>query len=234
MGEFKMPSLGADMEAGTLVEWLKRPGDPVASGDIIAVVETQKGAIEVEVFETGTVDRLLVAVGATVPVGTPLALIAPAAVAAIQAPTAPPPVAPDRRPLPEAPPSRPTPPSIVPPATGALAVSPAARKLAAEHCIDLGAVIGSGPDGEIRYVDVETAVHGLRLPSRPDRALPPIAPAISAAPARSPAKGPDLGHMRAAIAAAMSRSKREIPHYYLAHRVAVDPLLAWLAKANAS
>ncbi len=237
MGEFKMPSLGADMEAGTLVEWLKRPGDPVANGDIIAVVETQKGAIEVEVFETGTVDRLLVEVGATVPVGTPLALIAAkgAAAAAMHAPTAAPLVAPERGPPPEAPPSRPTPPPVVSlPATGAVAVSPAARKLAAEHGIDLGAVVGSGPAGEIRYVDVETAVRGLRLPSPPSRAPAPPTPAMPAAPARPPAKGPDLGHMRAAIAAAMSRSKREIPHYYLAHRIAVDPLIAWLAKANAS
>ena len=75
MGEFLMPSLGADMEAGKLVEWLKQPGDFVKSGDIIAVVETQKGAIEIEVFETGMVESHLLPVGATVPVGTELAMI---------------------------------------------------------------------------------------------------------------------------------------------------------------
>ena len=75
MGTFSMPSLGADMEAGTLVEWLKHPGDRVERGDIVAVVETQKGAIEVEVFEAGVIDRLLVEPGTTVPVGTPLALV---------------------------------------------------------------------------------------------------------------------------------------------------------------
>jgi pyruvate dehydrogenase E2 component (dihydrolipoamide acetyltransferase) len=58
MAEFLMPSLGADMEAGTLVEWLKKPGDPVKRGDIIAVVETQKGAIEVECFEDGILDTI--------------------------------------------------------------------------------------------------------------------------------------------------------------------------------
>ena len=71
-----MPSLGADMEAGTLVEWLKRPGDRVKRGDIVAVVETQKGAIEVDIFEEGVIERWLVEPGTTVPVGTPLALIA--------------------------------------------------------------------------------------------------------------------------------------------------------------
>ena len=76
MTEFLMPSLGADMEAGTLVEWLVQPGSTVNRGDIIAVVETQKGAIEIEVFQNGTVDSLLVDPGSTVPVGTPLAVIA--------------------------------------------------------------------------------------------------------------------------------------------------------------
>ena len=73
--EFRMPSLGADMEAGTLVEWLVKPGDRVKRGDIVAVVETQKGAIEIEIFETGRIEQLLVDLDAKVPVGTPLARI---------------------------------------------------------------------------------------------------------------------------------------------------------------
>jgi len=87
MGEFRMPSLGADMDAGTLVEWLKQPGDRVKRGDIVAVVETQKGAIEVDIFEEGVIERWLVEPGTTVPVGTPLALIAGAqpATAAVSA-----------------------------------------------------------------------------------------------------------------------------------------------------
>ena len=68
-----MPSLGADMEAGTLVEWLKHPGDAVKRGDIIAVVDTQKGAIEIEVFEDGVIESLQVKPGEKVPVGTVLA-----------------------------------------------------------------------------------------------------------------------------------------------------------------
>ncbi|MDE3155602.1 MAG: 2-oxo acid dehydrogenase subunit E2, partial [Acidobacteriota bacterium] len=75
MTEFRMPSLGADMEAGTLVEWLKQPGDTLARGDIIAVVDTDKGAIEIEVFERGVLDRIVVQPGTKVPVGTVLAIV---------------------------------------------------------------------------------------------------------------------------------------------------------------
>ncbi|MCX7631423.1 MAG: 2-oxo acid dehydrogenase subunit E2, partial [Geminicoccaceae bacterium] len=75
MALFRMPSLGADMEAGTLVEWLVEPGDVVERGRVVAVVETQKGAIEVECFEEGVVEELLVPLGQKVPVGTPLARI---------------------------------------------------------------------------------------------------------------------------------------------------------------
>ena len=91
MTEFRMPSLGADMEAGTLVEWLIKPGDAVKRGQVVAVVETQKGAIEVEIWEDGVVDRLVAQPGAKIPVGEVLALLrgqgapAPAAPAA-QAP----------------------------------------------------------------------------------------------------------------------------------------------------
>src|SRR5665647_48151 len=76
MIEFQMPSLGADMEAGTLVEWLIKPGDTVKRGDIIAVVDTQKGLIDIEVFDEGTISELLIKENEKVPVGTVMALIA--------------------------------------------------------------------------------------------------------------------------------------------------------------
>ena len=75
MGVFLMPSLGADMEAGTLVAWLKKSGDPVKRGEVIAEVDTDKGVIEVEVFVSGVLEKILVDEGTKVPVGTPLALI---------------------------------------------------------------------------------------------------------------------------------------------------------------
>ncbi|HBG98751.1 MAG TPA: hypothetical protein DDY29_08510 [Rhodobacteraceae bacterium] len=86
MGVFAMPSLGADMEAGTLVEWLVKPGDTVKRGDVVAVVETQKGAIEIECFEVGTVTELTAELGQELPVGAPLAVIGEAGAAPEAAP----------------------------------------------------------------------------------------------------------------------------------------------------
>ena len=216
MAEFRMPSLGADMEAGTLVEWLKQPGDRVKRGDVVAVVETQKGAIEVDIFEDGVIERWLVEPGTTVPVGTPLALIgggpaagrAPeiAAAATVPAPAAPPrPVKQPAVPLPLEPEHRARRPHA----------SPAARRLATEREIALDTLTGSGPEGAILRADVERAATAL--------ALRPAAP-----------KHLNLTEMRRAIAAAMARSKREIPHYYLSTTVDLTRALAWLEAANAT
>ncbi|RNC64256.1 MAG: DUF2118 domain-containing protein, partial [Desulfuromonadales bacterium] len=86
MAEFRMPSLGADMVAGVLVDWNVKPGDRVKRGDIIALVETDKGLIEVEVFEDGVVETIHVQPGTRVPVGTPLAFISPEGGAAVPPP----------------------------------------------------------------------------------------------------------------------------------------------------
>jgi pyruvate dehydrogenase E2 component (dihydrolipoamide acetyltransferase) len=87
MGEFRMPSLGADMDVGTIVEWLVKPGDAVTRGQIVAVVDTAKAAIDIEAFESGVVERILVGTGVQVPVGTPLAIIGAAAPAAATPPS---------------------------------------------------------------------------------------------------------------------------------------------------
>lgn len=209
MPVFAMPSLGADMEAGTLVEWLVAPGDTVARGDIVAVVETQKGAIEIECFETGEVRRLLVEPGAKLPVGAPMAEIGAAKDAgagttgAARPATPPPPAAPPPVAAPSAPP-------VAPAAAAGLRASPAARALAAERGIDLATLTGSGPGGAIILTDV---------------------PKAGPTPVRS---GMDLPAMRAAIAAAMTRAKREIPHYYVAQTIDLQPASDWLTAANAA
>ncbi|MBL8780076.1 MAG: 2-oxo acid dehydrogenase subunit E2 [Alphaproteobacteria bacterium] len=216
MGEFRMPSLGSDMEKGTLVEWLKKPGDTVRPGDVVAVIETEKGAIEIEAFEAGTFERSLVDIGQTVPVGTPIAVInggvrpsapiaAPAAAVPRQAASAPPMA-----------------PRIAGPVEG-LKVSPAARKLAAERGIDVTQIRGSGPDGSIVFTDVESYAPGVKPTAQ--------APIPSAPSKEKRATPPDMG-MRSIIAAATARSKREIPHYYLSHEVDITRALKWLAKTN--
>lgn len=219
MVDFRMPSLGADMEAGTLVEWLIKPGDRVKRGDVVAVVETQKGAIEIEIFEAGKIEQLLVGLNTKVPVGTPLARIRteleePLAAVTAAPPPAVPPAAPPSARAPVAPPS---PPSVAPGAAARARVSPAARRLAEAHGIDLSPVTGSGPAGAITYADVERRLGEAVSPPEKKRAL-----------------WLDLDAMRTAIGAAMARSKREIPHYYLEHQVDVTVCEQWLTQENAT
>jgi len=208
MAIFNMPSLGADMETGTLVEWLVNPGDTVKRGDIVAVIETQKGAIEIEVFLDGVIEKLIAEIGQPLPVGAPMAEIRTTDDTAATETVAPPqpPIA-----KPEPRPAAPSP----PPASG-IAASPAARKRASERGIDLVALSGSGPGGAIVLADVEAAV--------------PVAPKASATTDR----GAFLAEMRKAIATAMARSKREIPHYYVGHTVDLTTATDWLRATNAA
>lgn len=228
MSEFRMPSLGADMEAGRLVEWLVKPGATVKRGDIVAVVETQKGAIEIEVFEDGVFEQALVEIGALVPVGTPLALIdrsgevtAPARIAPAAAVPTPPPAtaAPVPSKAAEAAPQPMAAPVVAAPApreVGRPKASPAARRLAAQSGIDIAALTPGGPAGEIVLADVEAR---LGKPAAPAAAVPPPQPSA-------------LSGMRAAIAAAMARSKRDIPHYYLAHTIDVTAAETFVTRHN--
>jgi pyruvate dehydrogenase E2 component (dihydrolipoamide acetyltransferase) len=215
MAEFVMPQLGADMSAGKLLSWRKKVGDPVQRGDIIADVETDKADIEVEVFATGVIEKLLIQPGEKVPVGTVLAIIReegkPTKAAAPEikepAPAAPPPVEP----------SLPPPAVSMPPAAeeaGRIRISPAARKLAAELGINPASLAGTGPGGRISMEDVQRAAQSRVAQPLPETALD------------------RQGRMRQAIAAAMARSKREIPHYYLSTTVDMGRALAWLTQEN--
>jgi pyruvate dehydrogenase E2 component (dihydrolipoamide acetyltransferase) len=225
MADFVMPILGADMQAGKLVRWLKRPGEEVRRGDIIAEVETDKAAIEVEIFLSGVLERVLVEPGEKVPVGTVLAIIrqngaeAPAAGPVEPSPQLIPPPAAAARAV--EPPVRPRAP------TG-LRVSPVARNLATKLGVDLTKVVGTGPGGRIQERDVAKAATELRAP--------PVAPAAPAAPAAAPAPEAPAdrqARMRQAIAAAMARSSREIPHFHLATTIDLRRALDWLTEENA-
>lgn len=191
MIEFKLPSLGADMDEGILLEWRVKPGDAVQKGQVIAVVDTAKAAVDVECWQPGTVHELVAEIGQKLPVGTVMATLLEAgekvgadktASASQAAPVA-------RR-----------------------MISPAARKRAAEIGVDPAQVVGSGPRGTVTLEDVEKAVGSKPLPGAP----------------------PDkAAEMRKAIAAAMARSKREIPHYYVAEDIPLAKALAWLQAGNA-
>jgi pyruvate dehydrogenase E2 component (dihydrolipoamide acetyltransferase) len=224
VGEFVMPALGADMSAGRLIAWRKQPGDVVARGDIIAEVHTDKADIEVEVFIAGVVEQLLVEPGQEVPVGTPLALIRENGAAPVAAPAA---VAPVPAP---APPERAAPASPA----GHVLASPSAKHLAEELGVDLAAVAGSGPGGRIQRRDVEevAAKAAPAAPHEQPAAVPPP-PAAPVAPAPAAADADDRqAGMRRAIAAAMARSKRETPHFYLGETLDLSRAVAWLGQEN--
>ncbi len=211
MSVFQMPSLGADMEDGKLVEWLVAPGDTVHRGDIVAVVETQKGAIEIEIFEDGVVQTLDAELGARLPVGARLATVLAAGDAA---PTAQAPPAHDTEPVARQAVPVPTPPPVPRPATFGIAASPAARKRAAERGVELTKLAGSGPDGAVMLRDVE----GTASPPRR---------------AETGKRVEALAEMRKAIASAMQRSKREIPHFQLSQTIDIQPASDWLSERNA-
>lgn len=171
--EFRMPSLGADMDVGTMLEWFVKPGDAVKRGDIVAVVDTEKAAIEIEVFESGVIEQLVVQVGETVPVGTVLAIISPnGGPGSTPAPVAkkekkPPPVAePTPKPVPAA------------PSVQHAHITPLAQRRAAELNVDLSTLKGSGIGGAVTRADVEQAAGG-----RTSQAPPPEVPHLRASPA---------------------------------------------------
>jgi pyruvate dehydrogenase E2 component (dihydrolipoamide acetyltransferase) len=148
------------MEAGTVSEWLVHPGDQVKRGQIVAVVETEKSTIEVEIFESGVLDEILVEAGQRVPVGTILARVVDSASRTTSAPPVPAVPAGDasrsgESPPPEKPATRRAPPPV--PATPGHVVSPVVRHLAGELGVDLATLSGSGRGGTITRADVEQA-----------------------------------------------------------------------------
>jgi pyruvate dehydrogenase E2 component (dihydrolipoamide acetyltransferase) len=212
MIEFKLPSLGAEMDEGTLLEWKVKPGDAVRKGDVVAVVDTSKSAIDVEIWETGTVWELVHQPPDVVPVGTVIVRLLEPGETPDHAEAQKRRTAAEAPPQPAAAPARiPSVPAAVHPAAGPGAarvrVSPAARKRAADLGLDPAAIPGTGPQGAVTIEDVEKA-----------------------AAARAPK---DRGtEMRRAIGAAMARSKREIPHYYLATDIPLARATQWLAARN--
>jgi pyruvate dehydrogenase E2 component (dihydrolipoamide acetyltransferase) len=229
MIEFKMPALGSDMDEGTLNEWLVKPGDKVTRGQIVAVVETTKAAVEIECWQEGTIGELLVPVGETVEVGTALAtLLMPGE----RAEKRPPVSARSRSST-----SATTAPAVASSSAPSAAatplsapgrrrwVSPAARRLAQSLHVDIDAVSGSGPQGAVIISDVEHAAADLEHVAAAE--TPTTNP-------RAKATAVDrASQMRKSIAAAMSRSKREIPHYYLSDEILLESSLTWLTKRNA-
>ena len=169
---FRMPSLGADMTEGRLIEWLVHPGDAVHRGDLVAVVKTDKADVEVEIFDEGVIGELLVPVGdEPLEIGTPLATIVDAGAATPAAPKPPPLAAspqpaPTPRPTPRPPPASPPIAPEPPVGTPHVAASPYARRRAAELGVDLARVTAAQPGHPISAADVDRAAGVCRPAAR--------------------------------------------------------------------
>ena len=230
MIDITMPSLGSDMTKGTLVEWLVNIGDQVKKGDIIAVLETQKGAIDMEVFQEGKVAEILVKPVTEVPVGTILArlesssgILQPEANLEKEKET----VLPEHE---EAIKEKPyeekiqfAQPAQTPIHSGIYSdvrVSPAARKIAEDLQLDLSTIKGSGPEGAILLDDISGAVNGSEINEE------------NFSQANANANALNISAMRAAISSAMEKSKREIPHYYLSLDIDISTAQQWLQTEN--
>jgi len=201
MIEFRLPALGADMDEGTLLEWKVKPGERVKKGQVIAVVDTAKAAIDVECWQDGIVHQLIAEPGQKLPVGALMATLLEEGEKVGAGEAAPPAAA---APIAATPPER-------------RRISPAARKRAAELGVDLERIPGSGPQGAVTLEDVEKAAA---------QAAPAAAVATRVSTTRSL-------EMRKTIAAAMSRAKREIPHYYVSEDIPLARMLSWLQAQNA-
>ena len=209
MAELLMPSLGADMDEGTVVEWLIKPGDEVHRGDIVAVVDTDKSDIDIESFQSGIVQQILVPPGERVAVGTPLAILGAEAPAATPLATAPIVTAgPDRgggisRPRPPRPSPRRRP-------RHGRRIRPGRSDHPCRHRSR-----GNEPVGDVA--------------APPPLFAPPPLPAREV-PSTRTAERPG---MRNAIAALMTRSAQEIPHYYVATTIDLSATLRWVERINA-
>ncbi|MCB1353751.1 MAG: pyruvate dehydrogenase complex dihydrolipoamide acetyltransferase [Rhodobacteraceae bacterium] len=251
-----MPALSPTMEEGTLARWLKKEGDTVSSGDILAEIETDKATMEFEAVEEGTLGKIVVPEGtAGVKVNDLIAVMLEEGESADDIPSDPgaAPAASSSAPAEEAPAGdekKPAAAEAAAPAPaapksadgGRIFASPLARRIAAEKGLDLAKVKGTGPNGRIVKADVENA--------KPEAAAPASAPAASApAAAAAPAAGPSadaikkmyadrsfeevtLDGMRKTIAARLTEAKQTIPHFYLRREIRLDPLLAFRGQLN--
>ncbi|MBB3898978.1 pyruvate dehydrogenase complex dihydrolipoamide acetyltransferase [Roseococcus suduntuyensis] len=253
-----MPALSPTMTEGTLARWLKKEGDSIKAGDIIAEIETDKATMEVEAVDEGILGKILVADGTEgVKVNDVIAVLVeqgekapdaaspkPEAKAEAPKPEAPKPEAPK----PEAPKAEPAKPAPAPAASGdRVFASPLARRMAQQAGIELAAVTGSGPQGRIVKADVEAAMN---RPAAPKRDAAPVtaeagkpAPAPSSAPGPKPAPAAPAitaphtavpnSSMRKVIARRLTESKTTVPHFYVAMDFELDALLKLRADLNA-
>jgi 2-oxoisovalerate dehydrogenase E2 component (dihydrolipoyl transacylase) len=231
----RMPQLGESVTEGTVARWLKRPGERVAKYEAFVEVSTDKVNAEVPSPVSGTIRELIVAEGETVPTGTPIALIDEAGVAAAAAPEPAPAPARVAGPAPAAP-APPAAPAHAATANGTR-VSPAVRRLAREHAVDVAAIAGTGAGGRVTAADIVAAANGngAAAPVAPVATPLPFAAAPQAAsPTIAAGELLPLSPSRRLIARRMVESKQTAPHAWVMVEVDVSALWAWRTAARES
>ncbi|TFD61551.1 2-oxo acid dehydrogenase subunit E2 [Cryobacterium suzukii] len=236
MPDVIMPRLSDTMEEGELSRWMKQVGDEIHKGDVLAEIETDKATMDLEAFDNGILEELLVVAGALVPIGAPVARIgdgsnivaagaapaapiaAPAAVVVAAAPAATPPT------------DAPTPATPTATQTGELRTSPLARKIGREHGIDLHAITGTGPQGRITRTDVDRAIVAQEATASAASTAP-----LAAAPAAvsTDSVSVPVSRIRAVTARRLTESQA-VPHFFLTSVVNVERLVAFRADVNES
>jgi pyruvate dehydrogenase E2 component (dihydrolipoamide acetyltransferase) len=256
--EILMPALSPTMTEGNLAKWLKKEGDEVHSGDVLAEIETDKATMEFEAIDDGRLGRILVPEGTQgVKVNEPIAVLlgededaSALATTAGPAPAAAPPPEQRSQPTP-APPSAPQPAAIAapsPPAPaapdGRIFASPLARRMATQAGLDLAALKGSGPQGRIVKADIDAALAGAParpaapiLPEEKPAAAPAAAPALSkervaALAGNAPYTLQPMTAMRRTIARRLTEAKQTVPHFYVSIDCEIDALLKIRAELN--
>ncbi len=247
MSEVTMPRLSDTMQEGTIAHWLKKAGDEIKKGDILAEIETDKATMDLEAYEAGTLQQILVQEGETVPIGQPVALIGSGAgfQQIGQTATAPAPVA-VKTSAEDAPTAR-----VPAESTSAqresletaergdgvlIKASPLARRMAEEYSIDLRQVQGTGPGGRIVRDDIEDMLEQRRAtpaPAVPSPAAPPQeVPAPISVPPETEVT--PLSRVQLLIARRLTESKQTIPHFYVSSEVDMTDALAMRQTFNAS
>lgn len=221
MGKFIMPSLGSQMIEAKLIQWHVKPGDKVKRGDIIGEIDTEKGLIDIEVFEDGTITELVAKEGETIPVGSVMAVIdgeeEGAEVAVEETPKE------EKEKVKGNGEKKHSAVIEKEKPHGKFRASPLARRVAEDLNVDLIKVKGSGPEGTIHRKDVEAFAQRAAADKTFEKELE-MAEKISTMEAQK--------SMRQSIAAAMSQSNQEIPHYYLESEIDMKAAFDWLEEMN--
>jgi pyruvate dehydrogenase E2 component (dihydrolipoamide acetyltransferase) len=234
-----MPKLGFDMAEGTLVRWVKKEGETINKGDVLAEIETDKATVEVESSASGVVRKLLVDEGAVVPISTPIAVVGtaeekielPAAAPAESKPSPAPAAAPEKTstPVPQPAPAQAS--TLEPPST-MIKASPLAKRLAQEQNVDLTNIQGSGPGGRVVRRDIEKALSSQQVPVNVAPITPTqpvVLPGIQLSDQTVP-----MSKLRQSIARRMTASKTTIPHFYVTHEFKVGALIEMRKQVNAT